>query len=54
MPIQIDMDMPKSCRYCSIVSSANCVCTIGGKYRPILEYAMKNKRHPECPLKEIK
>lgn len=54
MPVQIDMDRPKSCRYCSLAPSTTCVCTVGGNYRPIFEYAMENKRHPDCPLQEVK
>lgn len=49
MPVKIDMDMPKSCYNCSLVTEhfecAYNLCDIMG---------YKKERHPNCPLKECK
>lgn len=52
--IQIDMEMPKSCKVCPFEKFGDCH---GGKAKYIMdiEDCMEaGVRHPNCPLEEVK
>lgn len=58
MAVKIEMDMPKSCgecRLCDFVENSGfgsdfCICVPNKKY---LGIDFLQKRHPDCPLKEL-
>jgi len=53
--VQIEMKMPKSCLKCPFQQTMNCGCSywcgISG-FRT--DDNTNDKRHPKCPLKEVK
>ena len=54
MAVKIDMDMPKSCSECRFLYDGYACMASEEILCHLTDNEFNRKRHPKCPLKEIK